>query len=69
MIDVMPPMYPYMVRAALGHIHTIGDDTEKKEAGWLESGRAVLQRYLARYCDRWSVSNYLSRLWIDSENE
>jgi len=54
MIDAMPPMYPYIARAALRHIHS---STQRGNVGVLRSAEDVLQTSLDRYFQRWSVSD------------
>jgi hypothetical protein len=54
MIDGMPPMYPYIARAALRHIHS---STQREDVGWLRSAEDVLQTSLDKYFQRWSVSD------------
>ena len=51
-IDAMPPMYPYIARAALRHVRSIG---QREDFGWLRSAEDVLQISIDRYFERWSV--------------
>jgi hypothetical protein len=53
-IDAMPPMYPYIARAALRHIRS---STQREDVGWLRSAEDVLQISLDTYFQRWSVNN------------
>ncbi len=53
-IDAMPPIYQYIVRAALRHIQ---NSTGKGDVGWLSSAEDALQTSLKKYFQRWSVSN------------
>ena len=52
LIDTMPPMYPYIARAALRHIHS---STEREDVGWMRSAEDVLQTSLSKYLQRWSA--------------
>jgi hypothetical protein len=51
-VDAMPPMYPYIARAALRHIHS---STRREGVGWLRSAEGVLQTSLNKYFERWNV--------------
>jgi hypothetical protein len=54
MIDAMPPVYPYIARAALRHI---GNSTQREDVSWLRSAEDMLQTSLDKYLQRWSVSD------------
>jgi len=53
MLDGMPPMYPYIARAALRYIES---EAGMEDGGWLERGGEVLRGSLGRYFGRWGVS-------------
>jgi hypothetical protein len=53
-IDAMPPMYPYIARAARRHIHS---NTQRGGVGWLRSAEDTLQTSLDKYFQRWGVSD------------
>jgi hypothetical protein len=55
MIDGMPPMYPYIARAALRHIH---NSNQREGASWQGNEEYVLQTSLDKYFQRWGVSDY-----------
>lgn len=54
MIDAMPPMYPYVARAALRHIRR---RSQREEVSWLRSAEDVIQPSLDKYFQRWSVTD------------
>jgi hypothetical protein len=58
-IDAMPPMYPYIARATLRHIHS---GTQREDVGWLRNAEDVLQTSLDKYFQRWSVSDDWTRV-------
>lgn len=62
-VDAMPPMYPYIARAALRHVHS---STRGEDVGWL-SADDVLQTSLDKYFQRWSVSDDWTRDKMDAE--
>jgi hypothetical protein len=64
LIDAMPPMYPYIARAALRHIHS---STQREDVGWLRSAEDVLQTSLDKYFQRWSVGDDETRVKMDAE--
>ncbi|EXJ89344.1 hypothetical protein A1O3_02411 [Capronia epimyces CBS 606.96] len=51
-VDAMPPIYPYVARAALRHICS---SAQRADAGWLRGAENVLQASLDKYSQRWSV--------------
>jgi len=53
MTDSMPPIYPYIARAALRHISS---SIQRENVGWLRSAKDVLQKSLHKYFQRWSVN-------------
>ncbi|KAF2491658.1 hypothetical protein BU16DRAFT_565360 [Lophium mytilinum] len=57
-IDAMPPMYPYIARAALRHIHS---STRSEGVDCMSSAEDVLQTSLDRYFQRWGVSDGWTR--------
>jgi hypothetical protein len=59
MVDGMPPMYPYIARAALRHIHS---RTQREDVDWVRSAEDVLQTSLDKYFQRWSVSDDWTRV-------
>ena len=61
-VDLMPPMYPYIVHAALRHIHS---SPKRKDISWLSGAEDVLQASLDRYLQRWSVNHDWTRGKID----
>jgi hypothetical protein len=54
MIDSMPPIFPYIVRAALKHIHI---SAQREDVGWLRSEEGVLRTSLGKYFQRWGVND------------
>jgi hypothetical protein len=63
-IDYMPPIYPYVARAALSNIHS---SAPREDVGWLRSAEGVLQTSLDKYFKRWSVSDDWTRVKMDAE--
>ena len=53
-IDAMPPMYPYIVHAALRHIHS---STQREDVSWMGSAEDVLHTSLDKFFQRWNVSD------------
>ena len=51
-IDAMPPIYPYIARAALRQVRSIAPT---EDGSWLRSAEDVLRMSIHRYCERWSV--------------
>jgi hypothetical protein len=52
MIDAMPPIYPYIARAALKHVR---NSTQRESVGWLRSAEDVLHTSLDKYFRRWGL--------------
>jgi len=50
-VDAMPPMYPYIARAALRNIHS---STQSEDTGWIRNAEDVLQTCLVKYLQRWT---------------
>jgi hypothetical protein len=65
-VDFMPPMYSYIVQAALRNIHSC---SQRKDLGWLKGAEDVLQTSLHKYFQRWSVNYDLTRDKMDTRHE
>ncbi|OKL61727.1 hypothetical protein UA08_03064 [Talaromyces atroroseus] len=52
-IDAMPPMFPYITRAALTHIN---NRVQNENTSWLRSDEDVLQTAINKYFQRWNVN-------------
>ncbi|KAI9708023.1 MAG: hypothetical protein M1820_004227 [Bogoriella megaspora] len=52
-VDGMPPMWPYVVRAALKHLSS---SSGRENNGWMETAEEILKTSLSKYLRRWGIS-------------